>query len=207
MKIKQTIATIIATWFYVGKIPFMPGTWGSFATFPLFFAMHYLLSFTHSSSSFSMLFLGITALLFFIGQWATKVYLKETGKDDPGEVVIDEVVAQLLVFFAAFSLIAESFDIYSYLYNSQQFAGKEILVSDITNLFIKSSFAITYLVIALPIYLVCFILFRIFDIVKPWPIKWCDTHIKGAFGVMFDDLFAAVYAIIALFAIMMVIAY
>ena len=42
---------------------------------------------------------------------------------------------------------------------------------------------------------VAFLLFRVFDIAKPWPIYLADKHIKGGFGVMFDDLLAAVYAI------------
>ncbi len=36
-----------------------------------------------------------------------------------------------------------------------------------------------------------FILFRFFDIVKPQPMRWADTHIKGGIGVMADDLLAA----------------
>lgn len=44
-------------------------------------------------------------------------------------------------------------------------------------------------------YLVGFVLFRAFDIVKPWPVSWLDTHVKGALGVMIDDMAAAVYPI------------
>lgn len=40
-----------------------------------------------------------------------------------------------------------------------------------------------------------FALFRLFDILKPWPIRLADTHLKNGFGVMFDDLLAAAYAI------------
>lgn len=40
-----------------------------------------------------------------------------------------------------------------------------------------------------------FALFRLFDILKPWPIRLADTRLKGGFGVMFDDLLAALYAI------------
>lgn len=43
-----------------------------------------------------------------------------------------------------------------------------------------------------------FVLFRLFDIWKPFPIHYCDVRIKGGLGVMFDDLLAAVYAILAL---------
>jgi phosphatidylglycerophosphatase A len=43
---------------------------------------------------------------------------------------------------------------------------------------------------------VAFILFRLFDIWKPFPIQYCDQKIKGGFGVMFDDVLAAIYAIL-----------
>jgi phosphatidylglycerophosphatase A len=43
-----------------------------------------------------------------------------------------------------------------------------------------------------------FVLFRLFDIVKPWPIRVADKKIKGGFGVMFDDLLAAIMAIAVL---------
>ena len=47
-------------------------------------------------------------------------------------------------------------------------------------------------------WLVAFLLFRLFDIWKPAPIQQCDAKLKGGFGVMFDDLLAAIYAIICL---------
>jgi phosphatidylglycerophosphatase A len=37
-------------------------------------------------------------------------------------------------------------------------------------------------------------LFRFFDIVKPWPIRWLDARVHGGFGVMLDDLVAALFA-------------
>jgi phosphatidylglycerophosphatase A len=43
-----------------------------------------------------------------------------------------------------------------------------------------------------------FLLFRVFDIVKPWPVSLADKKVKGGFGVMLDDLLAAVYAGVAL---------
>jgi phosphatidylglycerophosphatase A len=43
-----------------------------------------------------------------------------------------------------------------------------------------------------------FALFRFFDIVKPWPIRWLDRHVHGGLGIMADDLLAAVYAAICL---------
>lgn len=46
--------------------------------------------------------------------------------------------------------------------------------------------------------LAAFVLFRIFDIVKPQPIRFFDATLKGGFGVMFDDLIAAFYALLVL---------
>ena len=46
--------------------------------------------------------------------------------------------------------------------------------------------------------LAAFGLFRLFDIVKPWPIRFFDARLKNGFGVMFDDLLAAGYAIACL---------
>ena len=43
-----------------------------------------------------------------------------------------------------------------------------------------------------------FVLFRLFDIVKPWPVKVADAKMKGGFGIMFDDLLAALYALAVL---------
>lgn len=43
-----------------------------------------------------------------------------------------------------------------------------------------------------------FALFRLFDILKPWPISWLDRHVKGGFGVMVDDVLAGVMALICL---------
>jgi len=39
-----------------------------------------------------------------------------------------------------------------------------------------------------------FVLFRFFDILKPWPIRWIDKKVQGGFGIMLDDVLAAIYA-------------
>lgn len=39
-----------------------------------------------------------------------------------------------------------------------------------------------------------FVLFRFFDILKPWPIKWFDRRVKGGFGIMIDDIVAGIIA-------------
>ena len=46
-----------------------------------------------------------------------------------------------------------------------------------------------------------FLLFRLFDIVKPWPIHWLDQHVSGGFGIMVDDVLAGVYAGIVLYVV------
>ncbi|MCX7089714.1 MAG: phosphatidylglycerophosphatase A [Methylococcales bacterium] len=39
-----------------------------------------------------------------------------------------------------------------------------------------------------------FVLFRLFDIVKPWPIRWIDQKVAGGFGIMLDDIIAGLFA-------------
>ncbi len=46
-----------------------------------------------------------------------------------------------------------------------------------------------------------FVLFRIFDIVKPWPVKLADKSIAGGFGIMIDDVLAGIYALACMHAI------
>ncbi len=43
-----------------------------------------------------------------------------------------------------------------------------------------------------------FLLFRLFDIWKPWPIRWADRRVSGGLGVMLDDLIAGLYALLIL---------
>lgn len=43
-----------------------------------------------------------------------------------------------------------------------------------------------------------FLLFRFFDIVKPFPVSWLDTHLHGGIGIMMDDVVAGLYALICL---------
>jgi len=42
--------------------------------------------------------------------------------------------------------------------------------------------------------LIGFVLFRFFDILKPWPIKWIDKQVHGGLGIMLDDVLAGVFA-------------
>jgi phosphatidylglycerophosphatase A len=47
-------------------------------------------------------------------------------------------------------------------------------------------------------WLAAFSLFRLFDILKPWPIGWLDRRLGGGLGIMIDDVLAAIYAVILL---------
>ena len=46
--------------------------------------------------------------------------------------------------------------------------------------------------------LAAFVAFRFFDIVKPWPIRWFEKRLSGGFGIMFDDVIAALYSIVSI---------
>jgi len=59
---------------------------------------------------------------------------------------------------------------------------------------VVSSFSITSVIIG-------FALFRFFDILKPWPISWCDKELSGAKGVMADDIVAGIFAAICLMVV------
>jgi phosphatidylglycerophosphatase A len=50
-------------------------------------------------------------------------------------------------------------------------------------------------------WLIAFLLFRLFDIWKPFPISYFDAKLKNGFGVMFDDLLAAIYAMASMWLI------
>ena len=47
-------------------------------------------------------------------------------------------------------------------------------------------------------YAIGFALFRLFDIWKPWPIRTVERHCGGGFGIMIDDVLAAIYALIVI---------
>ena len=43
-------------------------------------------------------------------------------------------------------------------------------------------------------YAIAFVAFRLFDIIKPWPVSWLDRNVKGGLGIMVDDVAAGIYA-------------
>lgn len=64
-------------------------------------------------------------------------------------------------------------------------------------------FAITLWAVPLTIQnvLIAFVLFRMLDIIKPWPIRWFDRNLHGGFGVMMDDIVAGVLACLLLHSV------
>ena len=60
---------------------------------------------------------------------------------------------------------------------------------------------------AIIFYGVCFILFRFFDIVKPFPVSFFDKNFKNSFGLIMDDVFAGFYVVLSLICFMILISY
>jgi phosphatidylglycerophosphatase A len=137
---------LLGTWFGVGFLPTMPGTWGSLASLPCAWAIR--------AASGKTGLAAAAAIIFAAGCWSAARIAKASASKDPHAVVIDEVAGQCLV------LLPAPLDLLSYS--------------------------------------VGFLLFRTFDIWKPWPVRWADRHVPGGLGIMLDDLLAAVYATLAL---------
>ncbi|WP_341787477.1 phosphatidylglycerophosphatase A [Rickettsia endosymbiont of Cantharis rufa] len=191
---KKRLSEVLATFFYVGKIKYCPGTFGSLAAFPLTYFLIYFIVNNKIIIPFSNLTLGeaqlvsifiisfsICLMLLILGIYFTKIYLNYTNSEDPKEVVIDEVVGQMLTIILVFF--------------SALFANESHLVRYFSPLTIN-----IMLLFILP-----FCLFRFFDILKPWPINWFDKNIKGSIGVMLDDLLAAIFATVVQYAIIFVL--
>ncbi|HEY3919193.1 MAG TPA: phosphatidylglycerophosphatase A [Stellaceae bacterium] len=47
-------------------------------------------------------------------------------------------------------------------------------------------------------FVIGFLLFRLFDIWKPWPVRWAERRYDGGFGIMIDDVIASLYAVIVI---------
>jgi phosphatidylglycerophosphatase A len=132
----------------VGYFPIAPGTAGSALGLALVLAV--------GRAPLAPLWLsGVLALVamgvFFLGVWTAGVAEKHFGRVDPGPVVIDEVVGQLLTFVAR-----------------PDVSWKWLLAG--------------------------FVLFRFFDIIKPFPARQAE-RLPGGWGVMTDDFVAGLYSL------------
>ena len=141
----------------IGRIKYAPGTIASLLTCLLFLFL---------INIFSILILFFCTFIIFCYSFiAINNSFESFNKNDPQEIVIDEVVGQMLPLLAI--------PIYETLY-----------------LLPKIYYCIP-----------AFLLFRLFDIWKPFPVGYVDENVKGAIGIMLDDIFAAFYTIISLIII------
>lgn len=150
---------ILTSSFGLGRLPVAPGTWGSLPPTVLFGLMCYL------GASPIRVAIVMAAFLFagsFICVRFAPAVIAATGKNDPGEVVVDEVAGQAATFLAVVPFV-------------DTFSTGQICMT----------------------MAVGFLLFRIFDISKPWPIRKLEKYPAG-WGILADDLLAGIYAGIGL---------
>ena len=174
--------TRIATVFGLGYLPGAPGTWASVAAIPLAWALHAIGGF--------WLVALVTAALAFLGWWATDAVLAERAAQ-PGDAVELEWDERDSAYVAA---------------GDQD--PSEIVIDEVVGMLIALwplSAGLTVMGAAWhvwpwPGWVLGFLLFRFFDIVKPPPVSWADRR-PGATGVMLDDMVAgALTALLALIA-------
>ena len=77
----------------------------------------------------------------------------------------------------------------------------ECVIDELAGQLLASAF-VAFGALSLPAFFLTFVLFRIFDIWKPWPVRWADRRVKGGLGIMLDDLFAALYAMLSLLVLL-----
>ena len=131
----MTVWRFAATFFYLGKLPFAPGSWCSLGVLLLWFFL---------PVSFSIQ-LSVIVFLFVLGVYSSSRMVKYLDDHDPSEVVIDEVVGMGISLF----MLPHN----------------------------------------LGLYLLSFILFRVFDILKPSFI-YRIQNLPGGWGIMLDDVLA-----------------
>src|ERR1700722_12982310 len=154
-------STVVASVFGIGYFEFAPGTIMSAIAVPLAILIGL-------RGGGGMGILGASIIALVIGILACADHVRETGRDDPPECVIDELAGQWLA--CAFCLLS--------------FGG--LLPAP---------------PISLPMFFLAFVLFRLFDIWKPWPVSWADKNIKGGLGVMTDDMIAGLMAGVLIVAV------
>lgn len=171
---KRALASAFSTW-GVGLCPVAPGTVGSC----LALALGYWIVDRFGWLEFFLAFIAVTLL----GTLATHAYLRHhPEKSDPKEVVVDEVAGQWLTLLCPILFLH---------------LGTWIQVGTLHVIALEHDWVGIYFGLA-------FVLFRLFDIVKPWPVSFVDRRFKNAAGVMLDDLLAAFMAGILLYVIYIV---
>ena len=158
---------LFVTMFGLGRIGFIPGTFGSLATVILLFICFHILNI---SSNIILLVLLITFAYSFI---AIKNHTKDSKNKDPGEIIIDEFIGQAIPIY-----------LYEISHGTEKTTDQAIII-----------------------YVICFVLFRFFDIKKPFPVNYFDKKQKNSFGVIMDDVCAGFYVTLSLICFMVVKSY
>ena len=153
--------------FGLGKIRFMPGTFGSLATVIILYYVFHVLNI-----SSSIVFMGLI-IIFVYSFYAISEHIKGSENKDPSEIIIDEFLGQSIPI---------------YLYEISHGTTKD------------GSETIVY-------YSLFFILFRYFDIMKPFPVNFFDKNFKNTFGVIMDDICAGLYVVLTLVCFMIIKSY
>lgn len=178
---KPRFAYLLATCFGLGYLPKAPGTWGSLAGVILTSAiwvatLQGFISDVFFHDLFAPAYALVTnvclVLVAVAGVWASSRVVAFSGIKDPQFVVIDEVSGQMLALQLGIPALA----------------GRRFFVIHTPIL----NFDVQWAVL-----LVGFILFRLFDIWKPFPIRHLEK-LPGGWGVMADDWLAGIYAAILL---------
>ena len=105
----------------------------------------------------------------------------------------------LVIFFYSFVAINNSYE--SFDSNDPQEIVIDEFIGQMLPLLFIPIYETLYLVPKFYYCIAAFILFRIFDIWKPFPISYVDNNTKGALGIMLDDILAGAYTIIILITI------
>ena len=122
------------------------------------------------------------------------------------------LAALLLWYFAEFlhssiHIVLPIFILFSWLacsqasQDSQSKDHSSIVIDEVAGMLVALSFVAHEIII----YLWAFLLFRFFDIWKPWPVSWADNNVKGGLGIILDDLIAGLFAGVIIYAIFMFI--
>ena len=159
--------TLFVTIFGLGKIPKIPGTFGSLATIIILYI------FFHTLNLPSNLIMMVLIVIFIFSFFAVATHIKDNENKDPKEVIIDEFIGQSIPIY-----------LYEISHGTEKSADEAIIF-----------------------YCICFVLFRFFDIVKPFPVSYFDKNFKNSFGVIMDDVCAGFYVVLSLICFMVLSSY
>ena len=176
---RPVLALSIATSLGIGYLPLAPGTWGSAVAIALV-AGTAAVTRAESGPMIVVSEFSLLLALAAIGLWASQRVVAALPSDpDPGYVVIDELSGQTIALVAGLALSAWTTTPLNTAVNAK-----------LTVAFASGLLNWKYL-------LAGFILFRVFDIWKPFPARRAE-FLPGGLGIMADDWVAGVYAALGL---------